>query len=205
MNVQCPDEPTTAAAHQLREVSDLYALLARCFERPDGEFHAAVDVGAFEQLLSRKAAILDVYVDPTPPVGDLGSLRRSYRRSFEAYDGKYAPPVESVYERWHDGEYRELLSGPAAVDMRRRYEKLDVQIPDAYPADHLALLLEYGSLLLEAGELEEFEQYHTEHFDWIPKFHARVEKTCEEPFYRWATEVLSATIEEVATRLDEEH
>lgn len=179
------------------DVADCYATLARCFDKPDETFLEAIHSGELDEVLSAHLAALDLDVDPAPPVEDRGDLIEGYRRTFEGYDGPSAPPVESVYEPWWDGQQREILSGPAATDMRRRFEALEIEPPGPYPADHLALELEYASLLLEAGNEEAYVAFHREHFDWIPDFAARVEATVDDPFYAWAVSVLERTIDRV--------
>ncbi|WP_254769203.1 TorD/DmsD family molecular chaperone [Salinilacihabitans rarus] len=175
-----------ATADRLERLAELYALLSRVFAFPDDDVVEALDDGRYEAALRDRAEALGVEVESPPRAGSPGELREEYLRSFEAYEGAFAPPVESVYEPWWDGTERELLSGPTAVDMRRRYEAIDADLPSGYPPDHVALLLEYGSLLLEAGEREAYERFHEAHFDWIPSFRRRVERTSESAFYRWA-------------------
>lgn len=177
-------------------LAELFALLSRCFETPEEAFIDAVRSGTFENELKSRLEALDVTVESMPSVEETTSFREAYRQTFESYEGPYAAPYESVYKEWHDGTKRGILSGPPAHDMERRYEALDADIPDAYPPDHLALLLEYASLLCEAGNQDAFEQFHDDHFDWIPEFHERVEQTCEEPFYRWAVDVLARVLEQ---------
>lgn len=180
-----------------RRVAELYALLSQCFQYPDSDFVDAVQSGQFEATLRDRLDPLDLTVESLP-TDDLDELREAYLRTFEAYEGGYAPPAESAYEEWWDGTDRELLSGPAAHDMRRRYEAVDADVPPEYPADHVSLLLEYGSLLLEAGDEAEYARFHEEHFDWIPSFRERVEETADSPFYRWAVETLADVIEAAA-------
>lgn len=203
------DAPDSEAVTALGEA---YALLATCFQPPDDEFGAALRSGQFEAHLRDRLATIGIELDDGPPTDDLDGMREAYRRTFEAYEGSYAPPAESVYEEWHDGSKREILSGPAAHDMERRYDAIDAEIPPEYPPDHVALLLEYASLVLEAGNLEEYERFHEEHFDWIPAFHERIDETCEVPFYRWAVTVLARTIDgaenhlpDTTTEDDENH
>lgn len=191
---------------ELSSFADLFVLVSRCFEPPDEQFHAAIDSGAFETQLEELAATLDVEIPAMPDPEPLSEMRWAYRRSFEAYEGPYASPVESVYEEWWDGTHREILSGPAAHDMESRYEALGAEIPDPYPPDHVALLLEYASLLLETDaprqeRIAAFEEFADEHFDWLPAFQARVEETCEEPFYRWAVTVLVRVCTRAENRL----
>lgn len=183
--------PARAAA------TELYVLLSRCFEHPNEAFVESVHTGTFEETIHSRATELDIDLPPVPELADLPTVRAAYRRSFESYDGPSASLVESVYREWHDGRERGLLSGPPAHDMQRRYDALDVDVPEQYQPDHLALLLEYASLVLETGELDAYEQFHREHFAWLADFHARVDETCDEPFYRWATTALVRTAEGV--------
>lgn len=185
-------------------VTDLaaaYALLSKCFQPPDEEFRDAIRSGRFEEELADRLSTIGIEPD-SPPEDDLDELREAYRRSFEAYEGPYAPPAESVYKEWHDGTEREILSGPPAHDMEQRYEAIDAEIPPQYPADHVALLLEYGSLVLEAGDLEEYARFHDEHFDWIPAFRERVERTSDIPMYTWAVRTLETVLNLTAERID---
>lgn len=177
-----------------QRVADAYALLSRCFRYPDDEFVEAVRSGQFEALLRDRLAPLEVPIE-SPPADDIAALRESYLRTFEAYDGTYAPPAESAYEEWWDRTERELLSGPPARDMRSRYDAVGADPPRAYPADHVSLLLEYGSLVLEAGSEADYARFHEEHFDWIPSFRRRVERTAESPFYRWSVTLLDAVVD----------
>ncbi|EMA41007.1 TorD/DmsD family molecular chaperone [Halobiforma nitratireducens] len=193
---------------QRRTLSELYALLATCFAHPDETFHRAASSGEFEaqvrtrlERLERLEPDTDTDADadplpaPSPPVEpDLDAHRKAYLRTFEGFDGPSAPPVESVYEPWWDGQERELLSGPAAVDAERRYEAIDADLPDVYPADHLAVLLEYASLALEAGRDDEYADFHARHFDWIDAFADRVDETADAPFYEWTVDVLETVV-----------
>lgn len=184
-------------------LAELYTLLSRCFERPDETFVEALRSGQFDEELHSRGALFGLVIPDSPAVESLADLRVAYRRSFESYDGAAAPPVESVYEPWHDGRMRKILSGPAAHDMKRRFEVIDATVPAQYQPDHLAVELEYVSLILEAGEFDAYEQFHREHFDWIPAFERRVRETCDEPFYRWAVTVLARVTEAVEHWLDE--
>lgn len=193
------DSTSESSDDEREAIAELYALLSACFQTPDGEFVEAIADGELHDRMVERADLLGFRPErpPSDGVGAVGDLHESYLRSFEGYEGRNAPPAESAYEPWWDGRDRGILAGPAAADMRRRFDAIDVEIPDRYPADHVALLLEYGSLLLEAGEFEAYAAFHAEHFDWIPAFRERVETTCEEPFYRWAVDVLAETIERV--------
>lgn len=169
--------------------ADCYALLASCFQHPDDAFVEAVEDGTLAATIDEYAETLGVEGIEPPPGFD-EPPREAYLRTFEAFDGEYAPPAESAYETWWDGEKRGILSGPPASDMQQRYEALDAEVPAAYPADHVSLLLEYASLLLEAGNREEYATFHAAHFEWLPAFRERVESTADSPFYHWAVQTV---------------
>jgi|GEM_PF-819989 len=183
-----------------QRVAELYALLAKGFEHPSEAFYQAVKTGKFDADVRTRLEQLGVTVDPEPALEvSHGDLREAYLRTFEAFAGPSAPPVESFYEPWWDERDREILSGPAEADMRRRFNELAIDVPNAYPEDHLALELEYASLLLEAGNEDAYAAFHREHFDWIPDFVDRVEATVDDPFYAWIVSVLERTIDRVET------
>lgn len=169
--------------------ADLYTVLATCFQHPDDAFVTAVEDGTLATTIEGRAQQSGLTAVETPPAFE-GSPQEAYLRTFEAFDGEYAPPAESAYETWWDGDRRGILAGPPASDMQRRYEAIDAEVPAAYPADHVSLLLEYGGLLLETESLAEYALFHDEHFDWIPAFRERVEATSRSPFYHWAVQTL---------------
>jgi TorA maturation chaperone TorD len=180
--------------------ADCYALLASCFKHPDDEFVEAVEDGTLAVTVADYAERLAIDDIESPPGFDKPP-REAYLRTFEAFDGEYAPPAESAYEDWWDGEQRGILSGPPASDMQQRYEALDAEVPAAYPADHISLLLEYASLLLEADNREEYAAFHAAHFDWLPAFRERVEETAGSPLYHWAVQTLDRVTDAAADDL----
>lgn len=172
-------------------LAELHTLLARCFEHPDDTTARAIRTGTLVEEITSRAPWLDAENPPLPE-----SPRTAYLRTFEAYEGDvYAPPAESAYKEWWDGTDRGILSGPPAHDMESRYEALETEIPAAYPADHVALLLEYASLLLEADALAEYREFADLHLDWIPAFRERIQETDGAPFYRWAGATLESIVE----------
>lgn len=183
---------SAGAGETPEELAALLTVLARCFEHPDEETAGVIESGRLGTELRERARRLGLDMD-TPP--DPEDPREAYLRTFESYEGEYAPPAESAYREWWDGTERGILSGPPAHDMRARYEELGAEIPAAYPADHVSLLLEYGSLLLESGHGRAYLAFHDAHFEWIPAFRRRIERTAGEPFYRWAARTLEASLE----------
>ncbi|MFC7045563.1 molecular chaperone [Halobacteriaceae archaeon GCM10025711] len=178
--------------------ADLYSLLAECLKEPTTEFVEEAGSGLLASELDLYAERLDLQLaDTEPPEPEACSrLTREYLALFEGMETPFAPPVESPYEEWYEGAGRTgLLGGPAAADMEQRYERLGVVPSMQYPADHLALLLEYGALLLDAGATDEFDAFATEHFDWVPAFRERVDDAAADaPFYRWVVAVVDDVV-----------
>lgn len=178
----------------------LYSLLAECLKQPDEQFVAQVADGTLESELRERLASLEldgaVGVDPTPPeTEDAPGLNRQYLGVFEAFETPAAPPAESPYKEWYADYDGGLLGGPAAVEMQQRYDAMGVTPPEQYPADHVALLLEYASLLLEASHDEEFRAFVDEHLDWVPALRRATERAAAEaPFYEWVVGVLDAVL-----------
>ena len=187
------DAPTPDA------LSEVHGLLSRCFEQPDDDTADAIRSGRLVDALRDRLADLGIETE-APAVPD--QPRTAYLRTFDGFEGQYAPPAESVYEPWWDGTERGILSGPAAHDMEARYDAIDAEIPPEYPPDHVALLLEYSSLLLERGATDAYVRFHDEHFDWIPAFRERVERTSDIPMYTWAVRTLETVLDLTADRID---
>lgn len=179
------------------EWAAVHTLFAECLKEPTETFVEEVRAGRLSAELAEYEDALGLSLsDPDPPEPtDRGALQTGYLRLFEAMEQPYAPPAESPYKPWYGSRDGGLLGGPSATDMEQRFEALGAEPPAAYPADHVALLLEYGALLLEAGEIEQYRNFLTEHLDWIPALEGMVEDAAAEaPFYRWAVRALDETL-----------
>lgn len=183
----------------------LHTLLAECLKEPTEIFVTEVEEGRLQAELAELDEVLALDLsDPEPPVPEgRGALEEAYLSLFEAMAQPYAPPVESPYKPWHGDRDGGLLGGPPATDMERRYQALGAEPPAGYPVDHVALLLEYGALLLEAEQTEEYRAFLLDHLDWIPALEAQVGNAkAAAPFYRWTVEVLCASLATLRTRFD---
>ncbi|GAB7090247.1 MAG: molecular chaperone TorD family protein [Halorubrum sp.] len=184
----------------LEALAELHTLLARCFEQPSDETSEALRSGAVVEHIRERADGLEIDLD-RPELPDRPS--EAYLRTFEGFEGGgYAPPAESVYKPWWDGTDRGILSGPPAHDMERRYEAVGIETPDAYPADHVALELEYASLLLERGADAEYVAFAETHLDWMPALRERIERTSDVALHRWAARTLETVVQRSVTALE---
>lgn len=186
---------------------DLHVVLATPLRRPDDRLTATLAEGYATELADIAAEVgLDVDVPLEPPaVGDR-DLTSDYAAIFEAAETPYAPPAESPYKPWYGDRSGGLMGGPSATNMEHRFRAIDATVPEAYPADHVALLLEYGSVLLEAGEHEQYRNVVASHVDWLPAFRRLTdEAAAEAPLQRWAVGLTDAVLAEVRERLGIAH
>ena len=198
------ESPDGAVLSRHPEWRALHTLLAECFKEPTDGFVEEVKEGhlASELRAHADALSLDLEAVTPPEPTDRGSLQRSYLALFEAMAEPFAPPVESPYKPWYGDRDGGLMGGPSATEMERRYEAIDASPPPAYPPDHVALLLEYGALLLEAGADDQYREFVAEHLDWIEALGVLVEQAAEtEPFYHWAVDVLEAVTGEIRSHV----
>lgn len=176
--------------------ADRYSLLSECLKHPTDRFIQQVGDGTLEIELRAHA---DTFEDgdriATVADARTDDLRTQYRSLFEAFKQPYAPPAESPYKNWYGDRDGGLMGGPSATDMQRRYAAIDATPPESYPADHIALLLEYASLLLESDAIEEYEAFLVQHFDWIPAFRRLTDRAAADaPFYRAIVELTEAVV-----------
>lgn len=190
------------------ELASLYSLLSECLKHPDEAFYEDVATGRFDAERERLLSGLDLGLEDVPSADQLpdsrAALDNDYISLFEAFETPYAPAVESPYKEWHDGAGSDgLLGGPPADDMRQRYAVLEASPPAAYEPDHLALLLEYASLLVESDEPAAYAAFVDEHLDWLVAFRRLVEDAAADaPFHRRCVRLVCAVVAVERDRLD---
>ena len=179
----------------------IYTLLAEGLKHPDDRLHRDVREERFADELARHADELDIPLpvepgDPTHAPETRAAFDSEYIALFEGLATPYAPLVESVYRPWRAGWSSDgLLSGPAASDMRDRYDAAGVSIPDAYEADHLALLLEYAAALLQSGADAAYRTFVDQHLDWLPALRRLVDDAAADaPFHRYCVVAVCETV-----------
>jgi TorA maturation chaperone TorD len=190
-------------------LASLYSLLSECFKHPNEAFHEDVASGRFDAERDRLLTALERDHSIETPTSELVPATRAafdneYISLFEAFESPYAPPIESPYKEWHAGaDAAGLLGGPPADDMRQRYAAVGAEPPEEYQPDHLALLLEYASVLVESGDSEAYATFLAGHFDWVPAFRLMVDDaTADAPFHRRMVRLTDDVLAVERTRLD---
>lgn len=181
--------------------SEAVIVLSNCLRHPDESVREAVSSAA--GLSAAIEALERVGVEPpAPPAIEDRDLTEDYEGLFGAFRTPFAPPAASPYKEWYEGR-EGLMEGPPATAMERRYAAIGADVPEAYPADHVALELEYASILLEAGEIDELRRFVESDLDWTDAFATLVEDaSAEAPFYRWSVRTLVETMDRLRAELD---
>jgi len=189
--------------------ADLYFVFSECFKEPSVEFAADVASGTIHQVVMGDFERLKIIVDfdlsalklEGEPEAVWGKLKRGYHPLFSV-PPHFVLPVESIYKVWsEDGSMagaKDMIMGPPALDMRKRYRALGVELPKRFKdqPDHIALLLEYGGLLCEANDRAAQQDFVAAHFDdWIEQFEEEVRRVAKSDFYRVVTSAALRFIE----------
>jgi TorA maturation chaperone TorD len=174
-------------------------VLSNGLRHPDAELRDALESDA--DVLSATLAEVGVDADQPPSIADR-DLTEDYEALFGAYLTPFAPPAASPYKEWY-GDRSGLMGGPPASAMEQRYDALEADVPEAYPPDHVALELEYASLLAEAEQWEDLAAFVAEELDWIEAFASVVdEAAAEAPLQRFCVTHLVSVIEQLRSELD---
>ena len=181
----------------------LQAILANCLRHPDEALERAIEDGSLHADLAETMAAVGLDAPSPPPTVADRDLTEDYEALFGAFRTPFAPPAASPYKEWFEDHEGGLMEGPPAKAMERRYAAMDAAVPEAYPADHVALELEYASILTEADELDELASFLHSELDWLDAFRQLVgEAAAEAPFHRWAVDVLVLVADRLRVELD---
>lgn len=188
--------------------AEAYFALSECFKEPTTEFARDVASGLLRDAISEASSALGLTfdVDGLREAGAEGEvldrLRGAYHAIFTVPSSRFVLPVESVFKEWRAGEglgaALGMIMGPPALDMVGRYGARGLGVPGEmkdYP-DHLALLLEYGGVLCQEGDLQGQREFVASHLDqWIEALADQVQHLSEIPFYRAAAGALRVFVQ----------
>lgn len=177
--------------------SEIYAQLSEFFKEPTADFAEDVASGRLAKFFEGRCRSLAL--DPSScnglaPDGDVAAkIGSEYRRLFRGPLPPYIVPVESAYKKWTSdpnchlplAQEKGLLMGDSAVDMLRRYRDEGIEVPDDFLSmpDHVALELEYLSLLSLRGDEDASRDFLVRHMDWLDDLVREIETAGEGEFY----------------------
>jgi len=177
--------------------SETYAQLSEFFKEPAAGFAADVASGRLARFFDERCRSLAL--DPAPCKGlaldgDVAaSIGNEYRRLFRGPLPPYIVPVESIFKKWASdpdchlplAQEKGFLMGDPAVDMIRRYRDEGFALPDEFSSmpDHVALELEYMSLLALRGDAAAGREFLASHLDWLDELAREIEAAGEGEFY----------------------
>jgi len=185
--------------------ADICRVLASLISKPDEELIEVLNSGAAYRALI--AGLHDPEID-TEFLRDadytLESLTELYNASMTPAGRTVLLPVESVFKPWTNDDdshpamrgRKGLLMGDPALHMLELYRRSGYEIPDEFNGqpDHLALLLEFLSVLYESYSDTMVCQFMQDHLDWMPDLITRCRELEIAPFYHSVFRLVDAFI-----------
>lgn len=184
-----------------------YFALSECFKEPDEPFVADVLGGVVTETIGNAFAAIGLGRDVAlgfwllscAPAEATELFVDEYYALFKGPIPPYVVPVESVYRIWADtsmagahAKGKDMIMGDPAIEMLKRYKADGIEIPDAFSAypDHVALLLEYGGLLLERGNAGAYAEFLRKRLSWFSDLRQDIFDNTDNPFYREVADLL---------------
>lgn len=192
---------------------EIYLTLSECYKEPTEEFAGDVVSGRLYELIVNGLRQLDVPLLTETinniKVGDgEEDISSVYKRLKDEYYSIFFPlyvvPVESVYKEWKKGETgKGYIMGDPAIEMRKRYEMLGIEIPQVYKdtPDRISLLLEYASLICENLSWEVRAGFVIDHLDWVEEMRDDIYKYSKSNFYRSVADITGAFVRQEMSNL----
>jgi len=186
----------------------IYAALSECFKEPSEEFADDIASGRLEEVIKEGLSQLCIPV-PGETLRSLRIYNPVYKKLKADYHSLFFPlyvvPVESVYKEWAETDDvtgamkgdKGYIMGDPAVEMINRYRMAGIEIPQLYKdtPDHIAILLEYASLLCENIGKDERACFVSGHLDWVEALRTDIHKCSESNFFRAVADITVAFIQ----------
>ena len=171
--------------------AELFGLLSAFWQPPDECFWNNLADGSVDAELANFSQLAG-FSPPSPSpalfqqnLPALDALKLFYLRCFIGIGKQSALPVESIYKKWTEDPTARLpiagstgyLMGDPALHAQYLLNHYQLQVPPDYRMmpDHLLLLLELLSFLLENRPLAESALFLRQHLDWLDSFAAALE------------------------------
>ena len=142
-------------------------------------------------------------------------LRKEYHRLFLDPQGASISLAESFYKPWTQdplchlpfGREKGFLLGDSALHMQALFENLGLEVPEEFRAcpDHLALEMEFLSLLYRWSADRAIKRFIEDHLDWLPQLKEKLSEAQAHPVYAGAVEALGHFLDQERRRLTAEN
>jgi len=204
-----------------KEKEFLCGLLAALFSPPEKEATEEMRAGQapsfFLQNISSwggESAFLKAFQSPTESEDLFRVLQNEYDRLFLNPRGASVSLVESFYKSWTDdpkcrlsfAREKGFIMGDAALHLLALYENSGLQVAEEFQSrpDHLAVELEFLSLLYRMSAGRAIKKFIDDHLDWLPQLKEKLNQAQAHPIYSGALEALCLFLAGERVRLEME-
>jgi putative dimethyl sulfoxide reductase chaperone len=202
----------------LEERENLCKAIASIFSSPEAEtieeFQNTGALTFFQEAITSLGGS-PLLSDGTPPLPELQTFfpdwPDEYERLFAGLDGLGVSLVESFYKPWtldpncHLSFAREkgLLQGDPALHVSALYQHCGMEVAEEFETcpDHLAVELEFLSLLYRCATDREIKIFIADHLDWVPLLKQELSRFRPYPAYTLAMELLDLFLKREKERL----
>lgn len=196
------------AKQQLRKeaLEEFYLILAEFYKLPTIEFYQELADGLIENRLKELADIAgyNITISLENLFKSYSDMQIAYMNCFMGTSTSFAPPIESVYKVWTTDPSAELamanekgyLYGDSASHIEYLFRHYQLEIPEEYRStpDHLTLLLEFLTYLINEQSESEVVQLINDHFDWLGDYKKELSSLDGSEFYLNVTEIVKQAV-----------
>ena len=189
---------------------EIYLNLAEFLNEPDAKHYNLLVTGKFEEIM-QELFIKANYQYPkqvsfTNIFENEDEMQEAYFNCISGHVKSTTLPVESCFKPWTTDNESDMynlkgyLLGDSAEHVKYLFGHYNLELPTEFLSapDHLILLLEFLSFLIERRSNDEVVQFLIDHFDWLPELQRRLAETTECLFYQnLITLIINATTDEL--------
>ncbi len=184
-----------------RQLSNALMLLAEFYKPPTNELYQALRNGTVLEELTPFVKLEETYEDS---FSSYENMKQSYIYCYLGPSEPFAPPIESLYKQWTDdptaavsfARQTGFFYGDPALHVQYLFRQFKLELPEEYRAmpDHLTLLLEFLSFLLEHGTADQIHSFISDHFDWLDDFVLELKKADTSLFFVSITQIVNQLV-----------
>lgn len=190
---------------------EIYLTLAEFLKEPSDMHYNLLTSGEFDKLMQRLFSKVN-YQYPNQLIfasqfSNKSELKEAYLNCISGHVKSTTLPVESYFKSWTTDKESDMynlkgyLLGDSAEHIKYLFEHYNLELPAEFlnMPDHLILLLEFLSFLIEKRTDKEILQFIRDHFDWLPELQQSLSKLTNCLFYQ---DLITLTIKATASELN---